>query len=132
MSAAEEVQNANKEWVASVNAGNVDDMIRRVADNVAFMPPGEPAVVGREAFSEYARAMFGHVSIKVDITGEEVVVGGDVGCLFGSATIAATPLEGGETMTEVVKWVHAFKLHPDGTWKMAVNTWNSDAPPLGP
>ena len=129
MSEEEAVRNANKEWGASVNAGDVDDLINRAAADVAFMPPGEPAVVGSGALGEYCRAMMDHVSIQVTITDESVHVGGDVGCLFGSATIAAIPKQGGDPMEDVIKWTHVFRRQPDGAWKMAVNIWNSDNPP---
>jgi hypothetical protein len=35
-------------------------------------------------------------------------------------------------VTERIKGIHVMKRQPDGTWKIAQDVWNSDAPPTPP
>jgi ketosteroid isomerase-like protein len=131
MSAEEAIRRANNEWVASVNAGDIEDLIRRVDDDVAFIPPGVAAVVGRDAFAEFGRGMFSAMDVRVGLSDATILASNDQGCLRGTATIAMTPGEGGKTIEDVITYVHVFKLQPNGAWKMAVNIWNSDVPAEG-
>jgi ketosteroid isomerase-like protein len=57
-----------------------------------------------------------------------VQVVGDVGIVHYTGEMTATPKKGGKPATEIIKGLHIYKRQADGSWKIAQDVWNTDAP----
>lgn len=114
--------------VALASSGSMDSLLTVYASDVHWMPPNEPAVHGEEALRKSWEAMLGQVTLNVAYTSSEVSVSGDWAVDRYTGVITATPKAGGSPTVEQIKGVHIMKRQPDGTWRIAQDVWNSDAP----
>jgi ketosteroid isomerase-like protein len=71
--------------------------------------------------------MFAQMSLTAKYTSSSVKVSGDMAVDTYAATLTITP-KGGVAMTDQIKGIHVLRKGADGTWKIAQDTWNSDAP----
>jgi ketosteroid isomerase-like protein len=96
------------------------------------MPPDEPAVHGRDAMRKWAETVFSQMTMSGRYTSSDVTVSGDLAVVRYTGEITMTPKAGGRPATEHIKGIHVMKRQPDGSWKIAQDVWNSDAPPAPP
>lgn len=118
--------------MAFVAAGNMDSLAAIYAPDVAMMPPNEPAVNGLDAVRTWAGAMFTQMTMSGSYTSSQVTVSGDWGVDRYTAVLTATPKAGGAATEEHIKGVHIMHRGADGSWRIAQDVWNSDAPPPAP
>ena len=101
-------------------------------DNGAMMlPPNTPLVEGIEGVRNYR---FGFIETPgVELVFEtiraQVSSGGDMGwtLAIGNITINRTA---GEPGRDVVRDFHVWRKQTDGSWKVVVDVWNSEPPPV--
>ncbi len=118
--------------VAIVKSGSTDSMATVYTDDVDFMPPGEPAVQGIDNAKKWAQNMMAQMNVSATYTSSHVTVSGDIAVDRYTANFGGTPKAGGPAMTETIKGVHVLKRQPGGGWKIALDTWNADAPEAPP
>ncbi len=111
--------------------GNADSVLTVYTDDVKFLPPNEPMVDGAAAAKAWAGGMFAQMTLTAKYTSSIVAVSGDMAVDRYTATLTITP-KGGAAMSEQIKGIHVLRKGADGSWKIAVDTWNSDAPPAAP
>jgi uncharacterized protein (TIGR02246 family) len=109
---------------------NLERIVSFYADDASILPVQEPIVTGREAIREeweQALAIPGF-SGSATTTKVDVSRAGDLGYTQG---IFSTEMEliDGTTGTERGKYVAIWKKQADGTWKVAIEISNTDAPP---
>jgi len=126
MTAEEAVLKANDEWIAALNAGDVEGCVNLLTEDVAFLPPNDVQIIGRASFRAWGKELFCQVIFLMSLKSTHVWVSGDLACLWGSAGVMSRRLPEKNLTEDLIKWVHVFKRQPDGSWKMALNTWNSD------
>lgn len=114
---------------AAVGSGNVDTALTVYTADVMMMPPGEPAVNGADALRKWLEAFTKDFSVSGKYASADVQVAGDWGIVHYTGEMTLTPKKGGKPMTETIKGIHIYKRQPDGTWKIAQDVWNADAPP---
>lgn len=114
--------------MAFVSTSNVDSLVTVYTSDVTFMAPNEPAVQGQDALRKWGEATFGQITMTGRYTSSEVSVSGDWAVDRYTATLTATPKAGGSAIEEKIKGVHIMNRQPDGTWRIAQDVWNSDAP----
>lgn len=114
--------------MALLGTGNMDSLLTVYTSDVAFMPPNEPAVRGQDAVRKWGEAMFGQITLNGRYASSEVSVSGDWAVDRYTGVLTATPKAGGSATEEKIKGVHIMKRQPDGTWRIAQDVWNSDAP----
>jgi ketosteroid isomerase-like protein len=115
--------------MAFANSGNMDSLLTVYTSDVVFMPPNERAVIGQEAVKKWGDATLQQVSFNVRYTSSDVNVSGDWGIDHYAGVFTVTPKAGGSPVVENIKGVHVMKRQSDGTWRIAQDVWNSDAPP---
>lgn len=107
------------------NADDLDGFMAHVADDVVQMPPGQPAVVGKEALHS---AYEGFVSAYDDTwepSIEHIEISGDLAIVQSVYTQSWTPINGGRTTTYSGKDIHVFRRGADGSWEMIIEIWNA-------
>ena len=96
-----------------------------------ILPPNMPMITGPQeiqGFFKGARDM-GMRGITLDAL--EVEISGDLAYEVGKYSIDME-LEGGQTMTDVGKYLMVLKRQADGSWMMSADMFSSDAPAPGP
>jgi uncharacterized protein (TIGR02246 family) len=109
-------------------AGNAGDLAALHTDDAIWMPPNEPALVGKEAIHTWAQGLFEQFTVEETVTTEEIRVAGDWAFLRGTYTFTMTPKAEGEMQEETGKCIHIVQRQPDGSWKYTRLMWNSDQP----
>lgn len=121
-----------KQYTFAAETGDLDLWISLWIDNGIQMPPDTPAVVGKEQIRARMKPLFDQLIIKIPITCEEVRVSGDLAFSRGTYTLSTTPKAGGETTKVSGKYLTIFARQADGSWKIARDCFNYDAPLTSP
>jgi uncharacterized protein (TIGR02246 family) len=116
------------QYDTAVNSNNLDDVMTLYVANAVQMPPDQPVVIGKEAIRSRFEPFYKNFTDQVSSTVEDIKVSGDCAFLRMSYTESWTPKEGGDTTTAVGQWVIIFQRQADGSWKIATEIWNRDAP----
>lgn len=109
---------------------DVEAWLSVYAEDASMYPPGAPAARGKEAMRQVLAPMFADegFSLKIMPGGVEVAQSGDLGYRTGAYELTLNDAEG-KPRSERGKWVEVWKHHPDKTWKIQVDIWNSDQRP---
>lgn len=116
----------DRQWSQTVN--DVDKFVSYFAPDGTSYPQGTPAVTGVEGIRKtFAPLMTSPgFALTWTATKTDVAATGDIGYTAGTYEMTV----GGAT--DKGKYVTVWKKQPDGTWKAAVDIFNSDAPPQEP
>ena len=114
-------------------AGTWDTTLANYTDDAVSMPDFMPMAKGKKAIKEeYSRMMgTGMKFIKVDFMTADVQVSGEYAYEIGTYTMTFDMPPMGQ-MTDVGKYVTVYQHAKDGSWKIKVETWNSDKAPPAP
>lgn len=115
--------------IALVATSDANRLLTVFTSDAVMMPPNEPAVHGQDAMRKWAEATFAQVSMSGRYTTSDVTVSGDWAVDRFAGVLTMTPKGGGSAIEETIKGVHIMKRQPDGTWRIALDVWNPDAPP---
>ncbi len=117
----------DKSWSESV--GDTDEFLSFFADDAYFMPFGAPLVRG-----DAIRATWEHLvstpgfALEWVATNTDVAESGDIGYTIG--TFELNSEQDGVSMVTVGKYVTVWSKQADGSWKVQVDSFNSDGPPI--
>ncbi len=114
------------EFVSQCLDRDWDALVERLTDDVVFMPPDEPAVIGKAAVTDFLEAfpILTQFSARIDSADGRA----DHAALRGSAAMTMETEEG-ETR-RVNKWLATYRKE-GGRWRLATDCWNFDAPVEG-
>ena len=113
------------EWVRLSLGGDWDALCGLLTDDVTFLPPDQPLVVGKTA----VRTWFDAFPPIRAFTATLVAAEGrpDLAWARGSFTMTVEP-EPQQTVSIVGKWAATYRKRGDGGWLCASDTWNVDSP----
>ncbi|MHA2277182.1 MAG: YybH family protein [Candidatus Kariarchaeaceae archaeon] len=112
----------------AASSRNLDDVMVLYADDAVEMPPDRQIVIGKEAIRSWLKPIYENYTGQIDSKVEDIQVSGDWAFQRMSYTESWTPKEGGDTTTVIGKWVLILQRQTDGSWKIATEIWNRDAP----
>lgn len=121
--------NAVREMEAEgIGTGDVEAGVAAYADDIVFMAPDMPATTGKDAIREWLTGAYEQFDLNVNYTSSDITVSGDwaIERYGGEATF--TPKDGTGPLVEQLKGIHIYRRQADGTWKIAQDIWNTDAP----
>jgi len=104
------------------NENNVTAWLPMLADDVVFLPPNEPAIVGKEAvghFLETFPPFKRHTAKCLQFEGHK-----DLAWIRGSYDM--TIEVEGKPVRSVGKWTGTARMEPNGTWLMLSDMWSAD------
>ena len=107
----------DKDWDAVVTYYTTDAVI---------MPPNQPAVHGRDAIRDWY-ASFPPVT-EVELPIVEIDGRGDIAYVRGTYALTMVIEGAPEPITDTGKNLAIWRKQEDGSWKIAVDTFNSDLP----
>ena len=117
MSDEEAIEAVVEGAVAAVNAGDVDGWASSLSDEVIFMPPNQPIVVGRDAVRAWAEPFFIDFDFNESVSIEEVVVSDGWAHVRARYTTTLNPKAEGDATTLMGKILSIFQRQPDGSWQ---------------
>jgi|SRR5579859_3083295 len=107
------------DWTAASNMYSTD---------AHFMPPNEPAVVGRPAILKWMGA-FPPVKAFA-LTVDTIVGSGDVAYTTGHYKMSVQPAGAPQPMNDAGKYLEVHMRQADGTWLNVADMFNSDQAPM--
>ncbi|MDH5450096.1 MAG: SgcJ/EcaC family oxidoreductase [Candidatus Bathyarchaeota archaeon] len=120
------------QYTSACGTGDLDRWISLWTDNGIQMPPDTPARIGKEEIREKMKPLFDQFIIKIPITSKEIRVAGDLAFSRGTYTLSTTPKAGGEATRVTGKYLTILERQADGSWKIARDCFNYNAPPTSP
>lgn len=121
---------ADAEITKAVIDRDLERIVAFYADDAILLPAAEPTVMGKAAI----RAEWQHILAIPDLGNASTLVSAETSAAgdFGYTTgtyLSRMRGENGEMVSEPGKWVSIWKRQPDGTWRIVVETYNTDIPP---
>src|SRR5687767_11019103 len=125
---------ADKAWSEAAVSKDVERILSFWTDDAIVYPPGQPAVVGKDALRLYVTQGFAlpGFSIRWETSAFEVSASGDMAYGLGSNVVTINDPQG-KLLTERGRGVTVWRKGKDGSWKCVVDIWNAGpvvAPPV--
>src|SRR5260370_17798980 len=82
-------------WMRATTAGDLEQVLDLMAEDVVFLLSGRPPMRGRDAFAAGFRAALQHIRIEGQSDIQEIRITGDHAYVWNQLTLSITPLQGG-------------------------------------
>jgi uncharacterized protein (TIGR02246 family) len=107
-------------WMAATTAGDLEAVLGLMADDVVFLVPGRPPMVGKAAFAAAARAPAGAEAPRFDGQSEiqEIEVLGEWAFMWARLQVVVTPPGGAPPMARAGHTLSILRKR-DGRWVLA-------------
>jgi ketosteroid isomerase-like protein len=137
--AAESMAGADKAAVEATTAAfhqalrtnGFDTFMSYVAEDVFFMPPGEPPIRGREALRKWMMGFLAQYrTSSLTLANREVHVGGGWAVELGTYEWALQPVAGGLPIVDRGNYMQVWQQQGDKTWRFSREVYNSSVPPV--
>jgi ketosteroid isomerase-like protein len=118
------IRAASDQFSRLLLARDFDALVRLYTDDGAFMPPHQPAVLGRAALRSWMAAFPTVTQFAFaidDIDGRE-----DLAYVRGRYSMTLAPDGAPAPVDDVGKFIEIRKKQPDGSWLLAADIFNSD------
>ncbi len=121
----QEIEEANAKLVEAYNRHDAAAVAALYTDDAKVLPPNNRMVSGKAAIQAFWKGAMEMGVRSVALKAVEVRSDGDLAYEVGSVTLNIKP-PGGEARTQTDKYVIVWKRQADGSWKLAVDIWNSN------
>jgi uncharacterized protein (TIGR02246 family) len=103
-------------WHRATAAGDVNTVLKLMAEDVVFLVAGHPPMRGRAAFEQGLRTLL--AQHQIESTGEiqEVEVSGDLAYAWSMLTVRIVPLAGGNATIRTGNALSILRKQADGSW----------------
>lgn len=107
--------------------GDVEAWLATLSDDCVYLPPGIPAVRGKEAIREWVtETLFEPYHNELDYDFEELEFEGARAIGWGRFHQTLTPRDGGEPLELRGNFLDVFHRRPDGAWTLARVAFSMD------
>jgi uncharacterized protein (TIGR02246 family) len=116
----QEIRQLVATWIAATRAGDIETVLSLMAEDVVFLVPGQPPMLGRASFAAAAKAQSAHGSPHFEGSSEiqEIRVLGEWAFMWTKLTLVVTPPTGGPSMARAGHTLSILKKE-DGKWVLA-------------
>jgi uncharacterized protein (TIGR02246 family) len=115
-----EIRDLVATWMSATKAGDLETVLGLMAEDVVFLLPGQPPMIGKEAFAAAARAAADQKPPRIDGTSEiqEIRVSGEWAFLWQKLSVIVEPAGDARPITRTG---HTFSIFTkeDGRWVLA-------------
>jgi ketosteroid isomerase-like protein len=117
-------------WSNAAQSRNMDKALTFYAPDAIALPDGGPIATSQDAISAEWQPLLSNTDATLSwkTTAVTVAKSSDIAYEYGAYTLDTTGKDG-KISTRTGKYVLVWKKQPDGSWKVAIDTDNSDAPP---
>jgi uncharacterized protein (TIGR02246 family) len=119
------VRAVHDRFSAALLRQDFDAIAALYTEGAVLLPPQEPAVHGREAIRRWTAAVPKVTRIVLNV--DDLDGRGDLAYMRGSFAMTLEP-EGGPAVSVAGKYVEILEKQRDGSWRFAVDIFNSDTP----
>ncbi len=119
---------AHHAFVRAINSNDIDVFMSTVTDDVVFMAPNQPRLVGKDAVRPWAQGYLDAFKTHWKKTTLELVELGDWAFEQYSYESTDTPRAGGDVLRDNGKGIIVYRRDRDGVWRVARDAWSSDLP----
>jgi len=107
-------------WMAATKAGDTETVLSLMADDVVFLVPGQPPIIGKSAFAAAAQAQSKQGPVQFDATSEiqEIKVMGNWAFMWTKLKVVVTPPGGAPEITRAGHTLSIVKKQ-NGKWVLA-------------
>jgi len=124
------IERSGVEFAMAVNQGNSASIAAFYADNARLLPPGAPMIEGRQNLQAFWQSFIDTtVSRRLDLKPLEIKVQGNLAYETGTYMFQFQLQDQSQMVTETGKYVTLWERQADGSWKIIVDTWNTDSMP---
>ncbi len=116
MNDTDAIDGRRQEWVAVVNARDPAGYAALFTPDGVWVPPGQPAVRGREAIHTWLRPFFEQFDYDFSMTDSQLRVAGDWAVECGKFTSNLRPRSGGELSSHSGSYVVLWRRELDERW----------------
>lgn len=118
------------EHTRGVNSGDPAMVLAGMTDDVVYLPPGQPPVLGKARVAAFIQPLYDQFDWEITMAPSQVTAQGDWAVEWGMLEGTATPLAGGQATTINGKYVFVYARQADGSWKITTDIFNDNAPPV--
>jgi len=110
------IRNLVAQWHRATAAGDVEAVLRLMAEDAVFLVAGQAPMKGRSAFEKGLRSLL--ASHDIQSTGEvqEVETSGDLAYCWTVLNVRITPKVGGKPVVRSGSALSILRRHADGRW----------------
>jgi len=133
MNAAEgAVRTADEEWMKVFSAKDLAKSVAFCEDNGAVLAPNAPVAQGRQAIAKSFSDFFTLPALKITWHADraDAAKSGELGYTSGTYQMSFSD-PAGKTVSDKGKYVTVWKKQADGSWKVALDIFNTDMPGPG-
>lgn len=127
-----EIERLGHQWEEAANTGQVERLMEVYAPDAVILPPGGPLIEGTATIRELFRQEFETFDTKIAFTTQRLEVEGDLAYRRGTYVWRGTERGSGRVLETTNKFLEIWKRQADGSWRIAVDTWNAAGPPAPP
>ena len=116
----QEIRQLVEYWMSATKEGGIDKVLSLMSDDVVFLTPGQPPMIGKSSFAAASKAQHEQDRPKFEGTSqiEEIKVLGDWAFMWTHLKVVVTPPGGGPTMTRAGNTLSVLKKE-NGKWVLA-------------
>lgn len=120
VNAIEEVHNC---WIREELAGNIAQVIELCMNDVKWIPPNAPPLVGKEAIEQYLNESSEELK---DINVKEVMISGSGSVAYLTSCYHSRFMVEGQTEMQEATGTHLWVLRKTGSgeWRVAIVAWS--------
>ena len=121
---------ADSAFLAAANSGNATAVAAVYATDASLLPPNLPVQRGRTAIRAFWGDLLDAYTVTFEISTDIIEGRGDLAYNMGHYRFTAVPKsKSAPGIADEGKFVDVLKKQPDGTWKYAVDIYNSSLAP---
>jgi uncharacterized protein (TIGR02246 family) len=118
----------DREFMAGVASGNVDQMMNTYGEDAVLMPPNAPPQKGRAAIRQFWTGFLATGKFKLDLIVDDIAQSGDMATEIGHYTVTVTPAGTNATIRDEGKYILAWRK-TNGKWSAYADSFSSNNPP---
>jgi len=119
---------AHDRYVEAINSDDLERVMAMLTDDVVFMPPGSPRLVGKDAVRAWAEPYVAAYEPNWEKTSLELIVSGDWAFEQYAYVENDRARDGGAPLQDEGKGIIIYHRGSDGEWRVARDAWNSNLP----
>jgi uncharacterized protein (TIGR02246 family) len=121
-----EIRRVEQQFVRAELAGNIDSVLALRTPDIVWLAPNAPFLAGKPAIRGFLEKS-GIRLTSFEVTPLWTEGRGDLA--YNRGKYASAAVAGGDTTKETGKYLQIWRRQDDGSWRIAVDIWNTDSPP---
>jgi uncharacterized protein (TIGR02246 family) len=105
-------------WMSATRAGELDTVLDLMTEDVVFLGPGRPPMIGRESFAAATRAQIGNAQIDGKSEIQEIRIAGNWAYMWTRLSVVMAPSAGGAPVKRAGHTLSVLRKE-NGKWRLA-------------